>query len=217
MSEARFFHHDEREHVEAERLLPWYLTRRLEPHEHRQVSQHLARCLVCQRDLVEQSQLQSELTDESADVLVDHALLAAHRLIEEADLPACSTEERRPPTPNQADARRWPSVAALIVLGLLSSYTLRQSLEPEQASSFRTLSSEPATTTRELRLSISFAEDSTLQARVAVLALLGAEIIAGPDDSADYLVAVPQAKAAKLQQTLKRQPVVTAFKLLTPP
>jgi anti-sigma factor RsiW len=178
---------------EAQLLLPWYLTGRLEPAERARVEAHLKVCGRCRAELGREQQLEREIGDLAPDVERGWAALA-------------SRLDERPGGPlpgwlvgaGQRGRRLWraggpwigwalaASFGALVLAGPLSP---RPTATAPERAIYHTLAA-PAPAARADALVI-FRPSATAQAIAAALHAGGARVTDGPTESGAYLVRIP--------------------------
>jgi len=187
-------------HDEAEELLPWYATGRLEAVQRERVEAHLAKCADCQAQLATERRLIEQFRAFSPEVESGWNRLAG-KLAQERPKPI----PRRTSFKDFADGI-WaifnqPAVAALATAQLaflvLASGTLLWLSQP----TCRTLGSGSAPASANVI--VMFRADSTDRQVRSALGTANASIVGGPTSSGAYLVHVElrrrQLALAKLQ------------------
>jgi hypothetical protein len=204
---------------EAARLLPWYVTMRLNAEDTQRVAGHLKRCAICREDVTRERGLRALLKSDSALAYAPQPGLAK-TLTRVGEL-----ERRTPPTapaPRAAARTRrfpalhWLSAAALVqgvVLGAMGTSLLHHSGQPDPRPRYATLSSAPAPVAPGSRIRVVFPPSMSLGALQAVLARNGLTVVHGPSDAGTYTLAFNDSRAAaeRLNPTiaaLRRDPRV---------
>jgi len=211
-------------HVAVQRLLPWYLTGRLETAEHDIVETHLAQCPECRAELETERQWQLLHPGHGAQVDVEEgwarmrARLAGEPSAAPAPAPLITTRpgpRRRgwlPPawrTAPRVPARAW-AAPALLSLGLVAAigYTLRPAAPagqyialsaPEVAGATAVVRFRPDATEAQIRHGL---KDS------------GARLVDGPTVSDAYVVRLPREHYAAALDKLRREPGVALVEAL---
>ena len=206
-------------HAAVQRLLPWYLTGRLETAEHDAVEAHLAQCPECRAELETERQWQLLQPGHGAHVDVEDgwARMRARLGGELQPGPAA------PPTP--AGRRggwlpgRWrsPSLLArawaapvLLCVGLLAAigYTLRP---PPLAGDFHALAAPAETGATAV---VRFRPDATEAQIRQSLKDSGARLVDGPTVSDAYVVRLPREHYAAALDKLRKAPGVALVEAL---
>jgi len=197
-------------HAAVQRLLPWYLTGRLETAEHDAVEAHLAQCPECRAELETERQWQLLQPGHGAQVDVDDGW-ARMRARLGGDVLA------RPPLPSRRRgwaAPAWRAVARLpgrawsvpgalsVALALALVVTLRPAAP---VGDFRTLATPAeASATAAVR----FRPDATEAQIRQGLKDSGARLVDGPTATDAYVVRLPRDHYAAALDKLRRQPGV---------
>ena len=198
-------------HAAVQRLLPWYLTGRLETTEHDAVEAHLAQCPECRAELETERQWQLLQPGHGAQVDVEDgwARMRARLAGEAAAIPTPLPRRRRwlPPMWQVAPrppARAW-AAPALLSFALVAAigFTLRPTpvvgdyhalSAPAQAGATAAVRFRPDATEEQIRQSL---KDS------------GARLVDGPTASDAYVVQVPREHYAAALDKLRKSPGVT--------
>jgi len=203
---ARIFSLHGADHEDIQRLLPWYVTGRLEPPEHARVEAHLAGCPQCQAEVLAERRLKAEVTATPAAVERDWARLRGR--IEAAGRSAPA----RDPGPPPARAARWVgwAIAAQILLFAVLGAQLWSSRGPP--AEYRALSAPaPAVGARAI---VMFRPDSREADLRSALNAAGARLVDGPTSANAYVLQLPAERGAAALRTLRAQPAVAAAELL---
>ncbi|MEP6503902.1 MAG: zf-HC2 domain-containing protein [Betaproteobacteria bacterium] len=207
-------------HVAVQRLLPWYLTGRLETSEHDAVETHLAACPECRAELEteRQWQLLQPGHDAQADVEDGWARMRARLGAGEPAHAPRVTPPRAPPRRGArwllgARSRAWASPLVLSV-GMAAAllFTLRPAPTVVPASGdFHALAAQvDAGATAVVR----FRPDATeAQIRLGLNAS-GARLVDGPTVSDAYVVRLPREHYAAALDKLRHAPGVALVEAL---
>ena len=190
-------------HRNAQELLPWYVTDRLDADERAAVEEHLGTCATCREDLEAELRLVTS---------VSRMPLAAD--------PGWTELRRKlsagPRTPVIRQHRPWPprlgwllagqaAIVALAVVALLP----RSRPAPERAAPYRTLGS--ATTASEGNAIIIFRPDTSEAALRETLVGADSRLVDGPTASGVYVLRIaPSARDARLAQLRRQRTVLLA-------
>jgi anti-sigma factor RsiW len=207
-------------HAAVQRLLPWYLTGRLETAEHDAVEAHLAQCAECRAELETERQWQLLQPGHGAQVDVEDGWARMR-----ARLGGDAQPSRTPPplpagrragwipgawrSPVRMPARAW-TTPALLSVALLAAigWTLRpQSLvgdyhalaAPAETSATAVVRFRPDATEAQIRQSL---KDS------------GARLVDGPTVSDAYVVRLPREHYAAALEKLRKAPGVALVEAL---
>jgi hypothetical protein len=195
-------------HQEAEELLPWYATGRLEPDEVAVVEQHLSSCAHCRRQLAFEHRLEAEFAAASPEADAGWERLK-HRL-------------QTPPLPTARAARRWSAfrdsgrktfgrpvfvaIAAAQLAFLAITGTLLFSLSQP---SYRALGSAPAP--QSANVIVMFRGDTSEAQFRTLLDGNDATLVGGPTPADAYLLRVaPASRTAILSRLQADRHVVMA-------
>lgn len=96
------------EHARAALDLPWYVNGTLQPTEHAAVRAHLARCLVCRRELANLTTLRAAIATRSREPRTEAALAQMHARLEHGP----ATRRLFP----------WAAAAALVIVAGLAGF-----------------------------------------------------------------------------------------------
>jgi anti-sigma factor RsiW len=205
-------------HAAVQRLLPWYLTGRLETVEHDAVETHLAQCPECRAELETERQWQLLQPGHGAQMDVDDgwARMRARLSGEAVPQPAATAAPRRrrwqPPlwaTGPRLPVRAWAAPAMLSVgLAVAIGFTLRPAPPageyvglnaPAQAGATAVVRFRPDATEAQIRKSLKES---------------GARLVDGPTVSDAYVVQLPREHYAAALDKLRRQPGVALVEAL---
>lgn len=189
---------------EAARLLPWYVTARLNAEDTQRVACHLERCAICRDDLTQERSLRALLKSASS---LDYApqpglaktLERLGELEREAPLAAPSAVRRAPVRAHRFGAVHWIAAAALVeavALGAMGTSLLHHSARVEQEPRYTTMSSASAPVAPGSRIRVVFSSRMSLAALQSLLAQYGLTLVRGPSDAGAYTLAFTDSRAA---------------------
>jgi anti-sigma factor RsiW len=183
---------------EAARLLPWFVTGRLEPQERARVEAHLAQCAACRADLAAETLVHTAVRHEPRVAYSPEPSLQKlmHRIDElERELPVSTPpQETNLGRPSQrAPVSRW-LVAALVVqtvgLGWLGSQLWDRSSMSDAPAAYRTLDSATSLASPPAQVRVVFAPGTTIDEVVEVVRAADAQIVGGPSESGAYALSI---------------------------
>jgi anti-sigma factor RsiW len=193
-------------HDEAEELLPWYVTGRLDQIDRERVEKHLTDCASCQAQL----RLERRLADEyrAYSPQVEASWMRLRKRIEPT-LP-----KRAPARPATAFGwRSWsrPAVAmamaAQLAIVALTAGTVRYFAHPDAA--YRALGSAPVSASANAV--VMFQPETKEEQLRRLLNASGAELVGGPTDADAYVLHIaPAGRSAALTELRARPEVVMA-------
>jgi hypothetical protein len=207
-------------HAAVQRLLPWYLTGRLDTPEHDAVEAHLAQCPECRAELETERQWQLLQPGHGAQVDVEdgwarmRARLAGDAVPRFADTPAPAPHRRRwlPPAWRagpRLPARAWAAPALLsvaLVVAIVST-----SRPAAVVGDYHALAApDPAGATAVVR----FRPDATEAQIRHGLKDSGARLVDGPTVSDAYVVRLPREHYAAALDKLRKAPGVALVEAL---
>jgi anti-sigma factor RsiW len=195
---ARILSLNSEEHRLAQELLPWFVNETLDTSERAVVTEHLARCSVCQADAASQAQLRAVAVDASPSSDVDRAWSALRRRLELA--PHAAGRKATLPWWRQRLRLALAVQSTLIVLLVVALVRLAMPVE-----SFRTMGSAEAAT--QANAIAVFRDDATEAQMSAALRAAGARIVGGPTVTDAYLLRLADASPDGLRR-LRAQPGV---------
>lgn len=186
----------EERHEEAQLLLPWYATDRLDADERALVSAHLAGCEACRADLATERRLAAAVRAERDEVAPAWEAFAAR-----LDRPAASAPAPRRRTRDamaglrraagRPQALRWAVAAQFAAVLVLGAAVLDR---PAADGPYRVLGDAPAAAAAAARtgnvLAMFRPETTEAQLRRALQAS-GARLVDGPTAAGAYVLAVP--------------------------
>jgi hypothetical protein len=191
--------HDDN-HWELQRLLPWYVTGRLEPAEHARVEAHLAECVECQEEVRFERGLAETVKDLPLDAEVGWRRLE-RRL--KAEPP------RRNGLPLAGAARTgvlwggWAVAAcALVAVGVTAASRAPQ--PAAQPDAYHALGAPQSVTPGNMV--VIFRPETPERAIRAELTAVNARIVDGPTAADAYVLQVAAAKRADALAKLRAQP-----------
>jgi hypothetical protein len=202
---------------EAARLLPWYVTTRLNAEDTQRVAGHLKRCAICREDVTRERELRALLKSDSALAYAPQPGLAKTLTrMGELETPRAAPAPRAAARTRRFTAVHWLSAAALvqaIALGAAGISLLHHSGQPDRRPRYATLTSAPAPVAPGSRIRVVFPTSMSLGALQAVLAQNALTVVHGPSDAGTYTLAFNDSRAAaeRLNPTiaaLRRDPRV---------
>lgn len=210
-------------HVAVQRLLPWYLTGRLETAEHDIVETHLAQCPECRAELETERQWQLLHPGHGAQVDVEEgwarmrARLAGETPVSApmplmTPMPAARRRGWLPPawrTPARVPSRAW-AVPALLSAGLAAAIVV--TLRPvAPAGQYRGLAAPAESGATAV---VRFRPDATEAQIRTGLKDSGARLVDGPTVSDAYVVRLPREHYAAALDKLRKEPGVALVEAL---
>ncbi|HEY9024329.1 MAG TPA: zf-HC2 domain-containing protein [Burkholderiaceae bacterium] len=214
-------------HVAVQRLLPWYLTGRLETAEHDIVETHLAQCPECRAELETERQWQLLHPGHGAQVDVEEGwarmrarlageipVTAPAPLITPMPLPERAPRRRGwlPPAwraGRRVPARAWAAPAMLsAALVLAIGWTLRPAAPAGQYITLSAPAEAGATAV------VRFKPDATEAQIRHGLKDSGARLVDGPTVSDAYVVRLPRDRYAAALEKLRKEPGVALVEAL---
>lgn len=196
--------HDEN-HWELQRLLPWYVTGRLDPTEHARVEAHLAGCQECQEEV----RFERTLAETVKDLPLD-AEVGWRRL------------ERRLKAEPQRAPRRWPGARAATLWGgwavaacalIAVGVTVLPRPQPSNAA-YHTLGAAHSVTPGNMV--VVFRPETPERAIRSALAAAGARIVDGPTAADAYVLQVPAAQRPQALAQLRGGPNIVLAEPVDP-
>ena len=191
-------------HDEAEELLPWYVTGRLDAADRERVEKHLTDCTRCQSDLRAERRLADEYRAYSPQV--EASWLSLRERIEPA----------RVRHPAAANSNWWHSLSRPAIAGLMAAQLavvvvtagVASYLAQPQAA-YRALGSAPVAASANAV--VIFTPQTREEQLRRLLNSSGAELVGGPTDADAYVLHVPaETRAAALARLRARPEVVMA-------
>ena len=184
----------EDEHIQVSRVLPWYVNGTLDDAERATVTEHLASCLRCRREIALLKTLQSTIISHEVDPQCEAALTRLHARIETAAAPRASFP--------------WAAAAVLVIVAGVAAVAMVNSGFTKANNTYVTLGARAIAvdeSDRMFKARIVFDQDLTeLQLRQLLLGS-HAELIDGPTERGTYTIALPAIRdASELHTTLAR-------------
>ena len=205
-------------HVAVQRLLPWYLTGRLETSEHDAVEAHLAQCPECRAELETERQWQLLQPGHGAQVDVEDgwARMRARLGGDTAPRPVATPAPRRPSwLPPAWQALRRPAVrpwAAPALLSVALGVAIVATLRPAPiAGDFHTLAAPAESGATAV---VRFRPDATEAQIRQGLKDSGARLVDGPTVSDAYVVRLSREHYAAAIDKLRKSPGVALVEAL---
>ena len=194
-------------HAAVQRLLPWYLTGRLETAEHDAVEAHLAQCPECRAELETERQWQLLQPGHGAQVDVEDgwARMRARLGGDALPLPSRRRDWAAPAwrTLGRLPGRAWAVPAGLSVALALALVVTLHPVSP--SGDFRTLG---APAEASATAAVRFKPDATEAQIRQGLKDSGARLVDGPTVSDAYVVRLPREHYAAALENLRKQPGV---------
>lgn len=184
------------EHREAQDLLPWFVTGRLDAEEQARVEAHVAGCPDCQRDVAFQKRLESEVARLPVDVEGGWSRM---RMKVEAEAAG----------PVRRVARLAQGRAAWLGWGIAASVPLAVGaalLPPAVEASYHALGAAPAAPAGNVV--VIFRPDATEAEMRGLLKAAHARMVDGPTAADAYVLAAPPAERDAALKLLKAQRLV---------
>ena len=205
-------------HVAVQRLLPWYLTGRLETAEHDAVETHLAQCPECRAELETERQWQLLQPGHGAQVDVEdgwarmRARLGGDVAPRPAATPVAPRSRRRgwlPPAWPRLPARAW-AAPALLSAALVAAIGVTLRPAPP-VGDYHALAAPAETGATAV---VRFRPDATEAQIRHGLKDSGARLVDGPTVSDAYVVRLPREHYAAALDKLRKEPGVALVEAL---
>ena len=201
---------------EAARLLPWYVTARLNAEDTQRVTRHLKRCAICRDDVTQERARRALLKSDSA---LDYApqpglaktLARIGELAREAPLIGPGAAPRAPAPRHRFSAVHWLAAAAVVqavALGVVGTLLLHHSAQLEREPRYTTLSAAAAPVAPGSRIRVVFSPSMSVGALHALLAQNAMTVVHGPSDAGAYTLAFTDSRAA----AERLNPTITALR-----
>jgi hypothetical protein len=198
--------HDDN-HWELQRLLPWYVTDRLDPAEHARVEAHLAACEECQEEVRFERTLAETVKDLPLDAEVGWRRLE-RRL--RAEPPRAAGLARSGALRTGVLWGGWAMAAcALIAVGV----TVAPRLSPSGAA-YHALGAAHSVTPGNMV--VIFRPETPERAIRAALTSVGARIVDGPTAADAYVLQVPAAQRAQALERIRSGPNIVLAEPVDP-
>jgi anti-sigma factor RsiW len=207
-------------HQQAQRLLPWWVNGTLEGSEFESVSQHLAQCAQCRREVEELHQLRVAYAQTALPMSLQPAFARLRRRVQAQDRPAplrwAHWRDAWTLMPNWLRGIVVAQGLAIALLGgLLLGGTENDRERDRPVATYRTLGRVEAPVGDAERLHPARAQlvvmfdPATSQAQMQELLRVNeARIVEGPNDAGAYVIAVPAARATTVREALRAAPQV---------
>ena len=198
-------------HDEAEKLLPWYVTGRLDPADRAKLEGHLAECWACQLQVRTERKLAEDIQNHSPEI--DVAWLRLRNRLERTN----STQSRISAAAASFSRRLTrPAVAGLLAAQLAIIALVAVLAQPVgQPAQYRALGTAPVAASANVI--VMFDPKTTESNLRGTLQASGAKIVDGPTSAGAYLLRVPvserSAALAKLrasEEVAMAQPIDAA-------
>lgn len=196
---------DDTPHDQAEALLPWYATGKLDDDDRALVEQHLHSCASCQRQLFAERRLIDEYRD-----LSPHVDSGWARLLGRIERPAPAPRPRF----IEAAAEIWQALTRPPVIGfvaaqavfLLLGASLFLSLSRPAQPTYHALGASQAPASANLL--VMFRPDATDKEIAGILRSSHASVVGGPTPTDAWLLHVPASQRPKAVAALQSDPHV---------
>jgi hypothetical protein len=202
-------------HLEAQRVLPWWVNGTLERSEFERLSHHLAECAQCRREVEELQQLR-ETYAQAAPAVPAPSFANLRRRLQASDRPS--------PLQWRDWHRAWPLMPlwlrglvvaqglGILVLGgtLLTSMAPDPGLQRDGPAVYHALGATdaPPDDAQSRQLVVVFEPAMSQERMRALLRANQARIIDGPNDAGAYVLAIPVARVATARAALRATPGV---------
>jgi len=202
-------------HAAVQKLLPWYLTDRLDPTERTEVEEHLAGCAECRQELEVERAWRLLQPADGAQVDVEQGWAAMRaRLGGEGEAARDARRARFPWLTARPDRAAWAlpaalSAALLVALGL--------NMRPAPRGDYHALGAAPPDSATAV---VRFRADATEAQIRAGLAACQARLVDGPTATDAYVLRLPREHYTEALDRLRRQPgvaLVEALEIAPPP
>ncbi|GAB3369850.1 hypothetical protein GCM10027431_17230 [Lysobacter rhizosphaerae] len=198
-------------HLEAQRLLPWWVNGTLEASEFERMSHHLDECAQCRREVEELQQLR-ETYAQAAPAMPAPSFARLRRRVQASD---------KSPAPLQWRDwhRAWPQMPlwlrglvvaqglGILVLGgtLLMSMVPDPGVQRDGPAVYHALGATDAlpVDAQSRQLVVVFEPAMSQERMRALLRANGARIIDGPNEAGAYVLAIPAARVASAHAALR--------------
>ena len=207
-----------RRHAEAQRLLPWLLTGRLEEDERGWLDAHLSGCADCRSELEQLAAVREACAqDDGSAVGPDGGAMSSDadrgwRRLRPLLQPSRAMREqagRRPPP-----RRRWVGWALAAQAATIAALAVALWQQPSPPARYRTLGAVPPAPAGNLVIAFDPHLD---EARLRSLLLASqARIVDGPNEAGAYVLAVAPARLPMVRDALRAAPGVTLVAALGP-
>jgi hypothetical protein len=198
-------HVDPATHRVAEALLPWFVNETLEGEEFVLVEQHLAECVLCQKDAEWLRGLRAACIAGAAEPGASNAFAILGRRLDKKSARRTIAEPRRGFGEKVQSWWRWiiaAELAMVVTIGVLWIPPI------DQPASYRTLAADGAAARLGGTVVVVFKPSITEAEMRRILGHAGARIVDGPTRSNGYVLAVPAERRDALVQTLRTERAV---------
>jgi len=201
-------------HQKVQDLLPWYVMESLDERDRALVDEHLAACLICQRDVEWHYELRSAHDEAVPPFDVERALASVNARVSEA-----KSGQRRSDSPRASRASwiGWAIAAQVAVIACFIAVTkLPESASPATYHALGHAAASDASS----RLLVVFAPQVTEAEMRRILHDSGTRIVDGPTATDAYVLNVPAQRAHVALLALRAERSVTLVESLdqeTPP
>jgi hypothetical protein len=183
---------------EEARLLPWFVTGRLDAADSARVDAHVASCVPCREDLERERALHALLLRDERQTPLSSArgFQRVMARIDETERAMCEPQPEPGGRTRASPVREPRWIAAAVVVQALAlalvGAALWRGADRSTDAAYRTLTSSPtASTSDAARLRVVFAPGTTAQELGSMLAAIDARIVDGPSPAGVYALALP--------------------------
>ena len=195
-------------HHRVQDLLPWYVMESLDGEERTLVEEHLATCLICQRDVEWHRELRAACDEAVPPFDVERALASVKSMTGEAE------SRRRPSHKPRAAWLSWTGGAIAVQAAIIACFfAITKSPEPASPAIYRA-QGQAAAADSSSRLLVVFAPQVTEEELRGILRDGGARIVDGPTSTDAYVLEVPRQRASATLLALRAEPRVTLVESL---
>jgi len=187
-------------HDEAEALLPWYVTGRLDSADRERVEKHLTECAGCQAELRAERALAAEYRDYSPEVEASWSSLR-DRLGHSVAPPVAANSNWWHPMSRPAMAGLMAAQLAVVAVTAVTVSYLNQ-----PTAAYRALGSAPVAASAN---AIVIFQPQTREDQLRrLLNDTGAELVGGPTDADAYVLHIPDQNRTVALASLRKRPEV---------
>jgi anti-sigma factor RsiW len=187
-------------HDEAEELLPWYVTGKLDAADRERVEKHLTECADCQAELRAERALAAEYRDYSPEVEASWSSLR-ERLGPAAASPVAANSNWWHPISRPGMAGLMAAQLAVVAVTAVTVSYLNQ-----PTAAYRALGSAPVVASAN---AIVIFQPQTREDQLRrLLNDTGAELVGGPTDADAYVLHIPDQSRTAAIATLRKRPEV---------
>jgi hypothetical protein len=197
-------------HQRVQDLLPWYVMESLDGEDRAFVDEHLAACLICQRDVQWHCELRSAHDEAVPPFDVERALASMKAAV------AARKSEQRPSYKPRASWAPWVGWAIAAQVAVIACFVAVTKLpEPASPAIYRALG-HAAASDASSRLLVVFAAQVTEEEMRRILRDSGARIVDGPTSTDAYVLHVSPQRAKAALLALRAEHAVTLVESLDP-